>query len=53
MKKYFNPKKDNWASICERPLFDNTQIKKIVNDVFDNVKVNGDKALIQLSLIHI
>ena len=46
MKKYFNPKKDNWASICERPLFDNTQIKKIVNDVFDNVKVNGDKALI-------
>ena len=47
MKKYFNPKKDNWASICERPLFDNTQIKKIVNDVFDNVKVNGDKALIQ------
>jgi histidinol dehydrogenase len=47
MKKYFNPKKDNWASICERPLFDNTQIKKIVNDVFDNVKFNGDKALIQ------
>jgi len=47
MKKYFNPKKDNWVSICERPLFDNTQIKKIVNDVFDNVKVNGDKALIQ------
>ena len=47
MKKYFNPKKDNWASICKRPLFDNTQIKKIVNDVFDNVKVNGDKALIQ------
>ena len=47
MKKYYNPKKDNWASICERPLFDNTQIKKIVNDVFDNVKVNGDKALIQ------
>ena len=47
MKKYFNPKKDNWASICERPHFDNTQIKKIVNDVFDNVKVNGDKALIQ------
>ena len=47
MKKYFNPKKDNWASICERPLFDNTQIKKIVNNVFDNVKVNGDKALIQ------
>lgn len=47
MKKYFNPKKDNWASICERPVFDNTQIKKIVNDVFDNVKVNGDKALIQ------
>ncbi len=47
MKKYYNPKKDNWASICERPLFDNTQIKKIVNDVFDNVKVKGDKALIQ------
>ena len=47
MKKYYNPKKDNWVSICERPIFDNNQIKKIVNDVFDNVKVNGDKALIQ------
>ena len=47
MKKYFNPKKDNWVSLCERPIFDNNQIKKIVNDVFDNVKVNGDKALIQ------
>ncbi len=47
MKKYFNPKKDNWVSLCERPIFDNNQIKKIVNDVFDNVKVNGDKALIR------
>jgi histidinol dehydrogenase len=34
-------------SICERPLFDNTQIKKIVNDIFANVKTNGDKALIK------
>jgi histidinol dehydrogenase len=47
MKKYYNPKKDNWVSICERPLFDNTQIKKIVNDIFANVKTNGDKALIK------
>ena len=47
MKKYYNPKKDNWLSICERPLFDNTQIKKIVNDIFANVKANGDKALIK------
>jgi histidinol dehydrogenase len=47
MKKYYNPKKDNWLSICERPLFDNTQIKKIVNDIFANVKTNGDKALIK------
>jgi histidinol dehydrogenase len=47
MKKYYNPKKDNWVSICERPLFDNTQIKKIVNDIFASVKINGDKALIK------
>ena len=47
MKKYYNPKKDNWLSICERPLFDNTQIKKIVYDIFANVKTNGDKALIK------
>ena len=47
MKKYYNPKKDNWVSICKRPLFDNTQIKKIVNDIFANVKTNGDKALIK------
>jgi len=46
MKKYFNPKKDNWVSICERPLYDNTQIKNIVNDIFADVKTNGDKALI-------
>jgi histidinol dehydrogenase len=46
MKKYCNPKKDNWVSICERPLYDNTQIKNIVNDIFADVKKNGDKALI-------
>ena len=46
MKKYCNPKKDNWVSICERPLYDNTQIKNIVNDIFADVKTNGDKALI-------
>ena len=46
MKKYCNPKKENWVSICERPLYDNTQIKNIVNDIFADVKTNGDKALI-------
>ena len=33
-------------SICERPLYDNIQIKNIVNDIFADVKTNGDKALI-------
>ena len=47
MKKYCNPKKDNWVSICERPLYDNIQIKNIVDNIFADVKTNGDEALIK------
>ena len=47
MKKYCNPKKDNWVSICKRPLHDNTQIKNIVDNIFADVKTNGDEALIK------
>ena len=46
MKKYCNPKKENWVSICERPLYDNIQIKNIVDNIFADVKTNGDEALI-------
>ena len=47
MKKYCNPKKENWVSICERPLYDNIQIKNIVDNIFADVKTNGDEALIK------
>ena len=45
MKKYCNPKKENWVSICERPLYDNIQIKNIVDNIFADVRTNGDDAL--------
>ena len=49
MKKYCNPKKENWVSICERPLYDNIQIKNIVDNIFADVRTNGDEALIKYS----
>ena len=46
MNKIFNPDKKNWSSLQKRPLHCLNSVKDIVDEIFINVKLDGDKALI-------
>lgn len=45
MKQYKYPNISEWKSLCERPLQNQENLSEQVNSVFDEVKINGDKAL--------
>ena len=46
MNKIFNPDKNNWSSLQKRPLNRLDSVKNIVDEIFTNVELEGDKALI-------
>ena len=46
MNKVFNPEKKSWSSLIERPLYSLDSIKDIVDQIFTNVELYGDKSLI-------
>jgi len=46
MNKIFNPDKNNWSSLQKRPLIRLDSVKNIVDEIFTNVELEGDKALI-------
>jgi len=45
MKQYKYPNITDWKSLCERPLQNQENLSEQVKSVFDEVKINGDKAL--------
>ena len=45
MKQYRYPNISEWKSLCERPLQNQENLSEQVKFVFDEVKINGDKAL--------
>jgi histidinol dehydrogenase len=45
MKTYFNPDKDQWSSLTQRPLINNEQLTQKVNAILEDVQQNGDEAL--------
>ncbi|PZU80448.1 MAG: histidinol dehydrogenase [Chryseobacterium sp.] len=45
MKQYKYPQVFEWQSLCERPLQNQENLSEQVKSVFDEVKINGDKAL--------
>lgn len=45
MKQYKYPNIIDWKSLCERPLQNQENLSEQVKSVFDEVKINGDKAL--------
>ena len=45
MKKHKYPNITEWKSLCERPLQNQENLSERVKSVFDEVKINGDKAL--------
>lgn len=40
-----NPTRDNWADLTTRPVKKAADLSKIISEVFDEVQLNGDKAL--------
>lgn len=47
MKKIFNPDKKSWSSLVERPMYNLDSVKDIVDEIFTNVELYGDKSLIE------
>ena len=45
MKQYKYPNIEDWKSLCKRPLQNQENLSEQVKSVFDEVKINGDKAL--------
>ena len=47
MKTYTYPEISEWNSLCERAQIAKNELEDIVNGILDNVKDNGDKALVE------
>ncbi|SIO46177.1 histidinol dehydrogenase [Epilithonimonas zeae] len=45
MKQYKCPNIKDWKSLCERPLQNQENLSEQVKSIFDEVKINGNKAL--------
>lgn len=45
MKRYNNPSKSTWETICKRPAINSADLNLIVKDVLENVKIIGDSAI--------
>ncbi|MFA7116952.1 MAG: histidinol dehydrogenase [Bacteroidales bacterium] len=47
MKKYNKPNIKEWEELTKRPILDQEKLKKVVRSILNEVKLNGDKALIK------
>jgi histidinol dehydrogenase len=47
MQKIILPEKKNWSSITTRPTAEKASLNELVKTVFEEVKQNGDKAVLQ------
>ena len=45
MKKFINPKKEQWSEILERPTQTFDQIESTVAGIFKEISLNGDAAV--------
>ncbi|NMR32687.1 histidinol dehydrogenase [Chryseobacterium aquaticum] len=45
MNKYIFPGKNSWNELINRPVFKREEISEIVQNIFEEVKKNGDQAL--------
>lgn len=51
MRTYFNPDKQQQIDLIQRPYFDTASLYANVSEILDNVKVNGDKALLEYNIL--
>jgi histidinol dehydrogenase len=49
MQIIYNPGRNEWAKILQRPYYDNTSVLQSVQSILNEVKQNGDKALHKFS----
>ncbi|MEM6642123.1 MAG: histidinol dehydrogenase [Bacteroidota bacterium] len=47
MIRYTYPQETNWPSLCSRPTFDLSELEEKVKSILLEVKVRGDKALLE------
>jgi histidinol dehydrogenase len=47
MQKILLPQKEDWSSTTTRPTAEKASLNELVNTVFEEVKLNGDKAVLQ------
>ena len=47
MKTYNTPSTEQWAELIERPIINKAELNKSVNVIIDDVKTNGDQALLK------
>jgi len=51
MKKIINPNRKDWLRLTQRPTVEKGELNTLVNQVFTDVKKDGDKALKKYSLL--
>ncbi|MFV0529870.1 MAG: histidinol dehydrogenase [Flavobacteriales bacterium] len=51
MKTYYNPDKKQWAKLTQRPVINQEQLTQTVDAIINDVKQNGDKALIKYAMM--
>jgi histidinol dehydrogenase len=49
MKTIILPSEDNWPLLCKRPSVEKSEIEKVVRQIIDDVKSQGDNALLYYS----
>ena len=49
MEKILNPPNTDWLRLTARPAADKTHLEDVVNNVFDAVKYDGDKAVMRFT----
>ena len=45
MKKIIYPKRKEWSKLMERPTIAISDLNKTVLQIFDDIRINGDKAV--------
>lgn len=45
MQKIIHPKREDWAALLARPVFDASKLEELVKPILEEIKNNGDEAL--------
>ena len=49
MEIIYYPEKHEWPELIKRPVLNQDELYKLVRDILDDVKINGDKSILKYS----